>query len=65
VIRRWALQGHGFAYKSQLDIAADLAAGRLVTVLDDFFTEPAPLHLLYPGHRLQPARIRRLIDFLL
>ncbi|KIA79553.1 LysR family transcriptional regulator [Chromobacterium piscinae] len=65
VIRRWALQGHGFAYKSQLDIAADLAAGRLVTVLDDFFTEPAPLHLLYPGHRLQPARVRRLIDFLL
>ncbi|POA98143.1 LysR family transcriptional regulator [Chromobacterium sinusclupearum] len=65
VIRRWALQGHGFAYKSQLDIAADLRAGRLLTVLDDFFTEPAPLHLLYPGHRLQPARVRRLIDFLL
>ncbi|MBX9346388.1 LysR family transcriptional regulator [Chromobacterium vaccinii] len=65
VLRRWAVQGLGFAYKSQLDIAADLAAGRLATVLDDYFTEPAPLHLLYPGHRLQPARIRRLIDFLL
>ncbi|AUH50708.1 LysR family transcriptional regulator [Chromobacterium sp. ATCC 53434] len=65
VLRRWALQGHGFAYKSELDIAADLRAGRLLTVLDDYFVEPAPLHLLYPGHRLQPARIRRLIDFLL
>ncbi|AXE33531.1 LysR family transcriptional regulator [Chromobacterium phragmitis] len=65
VLRRWAIQGHGFAYKSQLDIAADLAAGRLATVLDDYFTEPAPLHLLFPGHRLQPARIRRLIDYLL
>ncbi|MCD4485720.1 LysR substrate-binding domain-containing protein [Chromobacterium vaccinii] len=65
VLRRWAVQGLGFAYKSQLDIAADLAAGRLATVLDDYFTEPAPLHLLYPGHRLQPARIRRLVDFLL
>ncbi|MFK7090993.1 LysR substrate-binding domain-containing protein [Chromobacterium violaceum] len=65
VLRRWAVQGHGFAYKSRLDIAADLAAGRLTTVLDDYFIEPAPLHLLYPGHRLQPARIRRLIDFLL
>ncbi|ERE16301.1 LysR family transcriptional regulator [Pseudogulbenkiania ferrooxidans] len=65
VLRRWAVQGLGFAYKSQLDIAADLAAGRLETVLDDYFTEPAPLHLLYPGHRLQPARIRRLVDFLL
>lgn len=65
VIRRWAIQGHGFAYKSQLDIADDLATGRLRTVLDEYFVDPAPLHLLYPGHRLQPARIRRLIDFLL
>ncbi|POZ62233.1 LysR family transcriptional regulator [Chromobacterium alticapitis] len=65
VIRRWAIQGHGFAYKSELDIAADLRAGRLVTVLDGYFVEPAPLHLLYPGHRLQPARIKRLVDFLL
>ncbi len=65
VIRRWAVQGHGFAYKSQLDIEPDLRAGRLATVLDDYFTEQAPLHLLYPGQRLQPARIRRLIDHLL
>ncbi|WP_227103577.1 LysR family transcriptional regulator [Chromobacterium rhizoryzae] len=64
VIRRWALQGQGFAYKSLLDIADDLRQGRLLTVLDEYFTDSAPLHLLYPGQRGQPLRIRRLIDFL-
>lgn len=64
VIRRWALQGQGFAYKSLLDIADDLRQGRLLTVLDEYFTDSAPLHLLYPVQRGQPLRIRRLIDFL-
>lgn len=30
VARQWAVDGHGIAFKSRLDVAADLAAGRLV-----------------------------------
>ena len=65
VIRKWAIAGQGYAYKSILDIAADLRCGRLVTVLDEYFTDSAPLNLLYHRNRYQPPRIARLIEFLL
>lgn len=63
VVRRWAVAGNGIAFKSALDIAADLKAGRLV----DLFPgqgELAPVHLV-SAHRSQltPA-LQRLRDFL-
>ncbi|MQA37932.1 LysR family transcriptional regulator [Rugamonas aquatica] len=65
VIRKWAIAGQGYAYKSILDIAGDLRSGRLATVLDEYFTESAPLNLLYHRNRYQPPRITLLIEFLL
>ena len=65
IVRKWAVAGRGFAYKSILDIADDLRAGRLQTVLDDYFTDSAPLNLLYHRNRFQPPRIALLIEFLL
>ncbi|WGG49194.1 LysR family transcriptional regulator [Rugamonas sp. DEMB1] len=65
IVRKWAVAGRGYAYKSILDIADDLRAGRLQTVLDDYFTDSAPLNLLYHRNRFQPPRIALLIDFLL
>lgn len=64
-VRRWALAGEGIAYKSRLDIQADLEAGRLVALLAAFPTEPAPLYLVCP-HRLSltPAVVA-LKDFLI
>jgi DNA-binding transcriptional LysR family regulator len=35
-----------------------------VTVLDEYFTDSAPLHLLYHRNRYQPPRIAQLIGFL-
>ncbi|MFZ6644970.1 LysR substrate-binding domain-containing protein [Undibacterium sp. TJN25] len=64
VIRKWALQGHGFARKSWLDVGADVRAGRLVTVLDDFFADQAPLNILYHQNRFLAPRIRLLVEFL-
>ncbi|MFP5392759.1 MAG: LysR family transcriptional regulator [Gammaproteobacteria bacterium] len=64
VLRRWARHGLGFAYKSALDVMEDLDAGRLVTVLDAYFVDEAPLHLLYHRAAVQPPRLRKLIDFL-
>lgn len=63
IIRKWALDGAGFACKSLLDVADDLQAGRLVTVLDAYFTESVPLNALYQG-RFQPPRVRLLVEFL-
>lgn len=59
-MREWALAGLGIAYKSRLDVADDLAAGRLVALLPGWLGEAAPLHWMAVGrHRLTPA-LRRL-----
>ncbi|RZL31973.1 MAG: LysR family transcriptional regulator [Rubrivivax sp.] len=60
LVRAWALRGLGIAYKSGLDVAADLAAGRLVALLPGWLGEPSPLHWMAVGrHRMTPA-LRRL-----
>jgi DNA-binding transcriptional LysR family regulator len=52
VVRRWAVAGMGIAYKSQLDVADDLRAGRLQVLLPDVAGEPAPLQMVCT-HRAQ------------
>ena len=64
IVRRWALAGHGIAYKANLDIARDLKAGRLVQLLPDWQGEPTPFNLMCP-HRLQVSeRVKALHRFL-
>ena len=60
VARRWAIDGRGIAYKSWIDVCADVQAGRLEVLMPKQPGEPAPLNLICP-HRKQffPA-IRRL-----
>lgn len=60
VVRRWALAGAGLAYKSWLDIAADVAAGRLCVLLPGCLGEAAPLSLLC-AHRAQLSKPVRLL----
>ncbi|AUZ46413.1 LysR family transcriptional regulator [Pseudomonas orientalis] len=64
IVRRWALAGHGIAYKARLDVVGDLAAGRLVALFDTWQGEPAPFNLMCP-HRLQVSeRVKVLQRFL-
>ena len=63
-VRRWALAGHGIAYKSRLDVAQDLAAGRLVQLCPDVVGEAAPLHLMCPDRRQITRTTHRLHAFL-
>ncbi|CRM71168.1 D-malate degradation protein R [Pseudomonas sp. 37 R 15] len=64
IVRRWALAGHGIAYKARLDVVGDLAAGRLVALFDGWQGEPAPFNLMCP-HRLQVSeRVKALQRFL-
>jgi DNA-binding transcriptional LysR family regulator len=50
-VRRWALAGHGIAFKSALEIADDLRAGRLVRLCPAWSGEPVPLSLICADRR--------------
>jgi DNA-binding transcriptional LysR family regulator len=52
VVRRWALMGEGIAYKSWLDVCADVVAGRLEVLLPGVVGQATPLSLVCP-HRKQ------------
>ena len=55
VVRRWAVAGEGLAYKSWLDVAADVQAGRLKILLPQPHGERPPLNILC-AHRAQPSQ---------
>tara|TARA_R110000868_G_scaffold29057_5_gene108193 strand:+ start:2360 stop:3277 length:918 start_codon:yes stop_codon:yes gene_type:complete len=55
VVRRWAVSGAGLVYKSWLDVAGDVRAGRLKVLLPEWRGEPAPLNLIC-AHRAQLSK---------
>jgi DNA-binding transcriptional LysR family regulator len=55
VVRLWALAGVGVAYKSWLDVAADVHAGRLKLLMPELQGELAPLNVLC-AHRAQLSK---------
>jgi len=58
IVRRWAIAGHGIAYRSQIDISVDLKNGKLVPLLTDFESPPVDLYLLCPNKKqVTPAVI--------
>jgi DNA-binding transcriptional LysR family regulator len=64
VVRDWAVAGYGIAYKSALDVAADLAAGRLVRLLPDWEGELSPLNIVMAFRENQPPAVRLALQFL-
>lgn len=64
VVRRWAVAGEGIAYKSWLDVSADVAQGRLEVLLPDVPGEPTPLSLVCP-HRRQFSPAVKLLHALI
>lgn len=64
LMRELAIAGHGLAFKSIWDIAADVRAGRLVPVLTDCAIQEAHIYAIYPSRDYLPARIRLFVDYL-
>ena len=59
-----ARAGVGLAYLAEWNVAADLAQGRLVRVLEDW-TPPFPgLCLYYPSRRYLPGGLRALVELI-
>jgi len=64
LVRQWALRGEGVAYKANVDVAADLRAGRLVRLLEAYEGEPVPISAVMPSGRHMPTRVRAMVDHL-
>lgn len=64
VIRHAVLRGIGIGLLGEHVVKSDIAAGRLVRILDAYTVPPRMLHVLYLKDRYQPLRTRLFIDFL-
>jgi LysR family transcriptional regulator for bpeEF and oprC len=60
-----AASGGGVLQMIQYLVAADLASGRLVQVLEDWLYPGADVVFVYPRHTRRPRRLRVLEDFVL
>jgi DNA-binding transcriptional LysR family regulator len=57
-----ARKGVGLGYVMEADVRNDIAAGRLVRVLEDWTPSLAPLALYYPGRKNPPAAFSAFIQ---
>ena len=64
VLHDWALAGKGLAWRSMWEVSADIDAGRLTTVLDQFAAPGNDIYAVFAQRRHLPLRIRVFVDFL-
>jgi DNA-binding transcriptional LysR family regulator len=62
LVRIAAQNGAGLGYVMEADVREDIAAGRLVQVLEDWTPSLAPLALYYPGRKNPPAAFTAFIQ---
>lgn len=58
----WAVAGAGLLFKSWIDVADDLAQGRLVHVLKPWRSAPAPVCALFPSGRHPSPKVRLFLE---
>jgi DNA-binding transcriptional LysR family regulator len=64
VLHDWALGGRGLAWRSMWEVGAQIAAGKLVTVLDQYAAPGNDIYAVFAQRRHLPLRIRAFVDFL-
>lgn len=63
-VRRWAVAGQGIVYRSRMDMAIDVAAGRLRVLCPDWEGENVPLYFVCADRRQLSPVVRLLKEFL-
>lgn len=58
-----ALSGHGLARSLSYQVAADVAAGRLRVVLQEYEPAPIPVQIVHAGGRRPPAKVKVFVEF--
>ena len=64
VLHDWCLAGYGIAWRSTWEVASEVAAGVLVSVLEEFAAPPNGIYAVFPQRKHLPLRVRLWIDFL-
>lgn len=64
VLHDWACAGRGLAWRSMWEVGDDVAAGRLITVLDEYAAPGPAIHVVMAGRRQLPLRVRAFVDHL-
>ncbi len=64
VLHDWALAGKGIAWRSMWEVHAEIAAGKLKTVLDQYSAPGSDIYAVFAQRRHLPLRIRAFVDFL-
>jgi DNA-binding transcriptional LysR family regulator len=58
VLHDWALAGRGLAWRSMWEVGPEIAAGRLVPVLEQHAAPGNDIHAVFAQRRHLPLRIR-------
>ena len=64
VLHDWCLGGYGIAWRSTWEVENEIAAGRLVAVLEDYAAPPNGIYAVFPQRKHMPLRVRLWIDFI-
>ncbi len=64
VLHDWCLAGLGIAWRSTWEVEAEIDAGLLAPVLDDYAAPPNGIYAVFPERRHLPLRVRLWLDFL-
>lgn len=64
VLHEWTLAGYGLSWRSLWEVRDDLAAGRLVSVLDDCAAPANGIFALFPERKHLPVRVKVFVDML-
>ena len=64
VLHDWCLAGYGIAWRSTWEVESEIAAGKLVAVLEDYAAPPNGIYAVFPQRKHLPLRVRLWIDFL-
>lgn len=63
ILREWALQGRGLAWRSRWEVGEDLVRGGLVAVLEEYAAPPLAIQAVFPQRQI-PLRLRLFIEHL-
>lgn len=64
-LKQAALAGFGIVMQAEVVLAQEVAAGRLVSLLEAYIPQPRTMHVLYPRDRQATPKLTTFVDFLL